>query len=82
MKTAKRTYALPANVIEKFEATVESGARSAMIATLVEKYLKEREKEEIRRSIEEGCRDMWDEYLEFAKQCEPMDAELDRATGM
>ena len=36
------------------------------------------QREALRRDIEEGCREMWDLYLETAKEWEPLEAEVDR----
>jgi hypothetical protein len=76
MKLAKRTYALPPETVAKFEAEVMSGQRSAKIAELIAAWMKERERQALRQSIIEGCRDMNEIYLETAKEWEPADDEL------
>jgi hypothetical protein len=81
MRLAKRTYALPSDTIERFEEVVGPGKRSAVVAQLVAEWLAEREREALRRDIEEGCREMWEIYLETAQQWGPLDAEVDRALG-
>ena len=78
MILAKRTYALPSETVAKFEAEIAPGQRSAKIAELIEAWMKEREREVLRRDIEEGCREMWDLYLQTAREWEPLEAEVDR----
>jgi hypothetical protein len=79
MKQLKRTYALPETTVSRFEQQVGPGDRSGMIATLIEEYLAEKRREELRRDIEEGCREMWDVYLEVEREFRPADEELHRA---
>lgn len=78
MALAKRTYALPADTIEAFEREVESGQRSAVVGELMSEWLEERRKEEIRKSIIEGCREMWDVLLEVERDYHPLDEEVAR----
>lgn len=82
MTRQKRTYALPADTLKRFEQVVETGRRSAVITQLMDKWLDERRKEQLRREIEEGLEDMWDVLLEEEKAWNPADAELDRAFGI
>jgi hypothetical protein len=82
LKTAKRTYALPAQVLERFEHEIAPGKRSAKVAELIESWIREREREALRQNIAEGCREMWDVYLETAKEWEPLDREVDRVLDL
>ena len=77
MGTAKRTYALPNDVLERFEGAIAPGKRSAKIAELIDAYIQERNREALRESIAEGCREMWDIYIDTAKEWEPLDKEID-----
>ena len=43
MESAKRTYALPAATVERFEKEVPPGKRSARVAELLESWISERE---------------------------------------
>ena len=79
METAKRTYALPAQTLKRFEREIAPGKRSAKVAELIEAWMREREREALRQDIIEGCREMWDVYMETAKEWEPLDREVDRA---
>lgn len=78
MKTAKRTYALPSQTLERFEQAIAPGKRSAKVAELLEGWIRERERDALRQNIIEGCREMWDVYLETARDWEPLDQEADR----
>lgn len=77
MALAKRTYALPADTIEAFEREVASGERSAVVTDLIREWLEERRKEELRKSIIEGCKEMWDIYLETEREFHPLEEEVD-----
>lgn len=79
MSLAKRTYALPAETLDRFERAVGPGQRSAKIAELIDGWLEEAQRAQLRREIEEGCREMWDLYREVAEEWRPLDEELDRA---
>lgn len=58
MKLAKRTYSLPYDIIERFENTLPPRDRSAFVAKLIEDWLEERNNDELRRAIIEGCKSM------------------------
>jgi hypothetical protein len=79
METEKRTYALPAQTLKRFEQEIAPGKRSAKVAELIEGWIREREREALRQNIIEGCRKMWEVYLEAAQEWEPLDREADRA---
>src|SRR5437016_3959250 len=78
METEKRTYALPSKMLQRFEQEIGPGKRSAKVAELIEAWIREREREALRQNIIEGCREMWDVYLETAEEWEPLDREVDR----
>jgi len=40
--------------------------------------MSEQEQEALRQDIIEGCREMWDIYLEMAKEWEPLEEEATR----
>jgi hypothetical protein len=60
MKRQNRTYALPADTLDRFERAVERGRRSAVVGELIRGWLQDGEKEHLRQQIIEGCRDMAD----------------------
>ncbi len=78
MEAAKRTYVLPVDALARFERTVKPGRRSAKVAELIEAWVREREREELRRQVIEGCREMWDVYRETAREWASLEAEVDR----
>ena len=79
MATAKRTYALPFKTLKRFENEIAPGKRSAKVAELIEGWIREREREALRLNIIDGCREMWDVYLDSAHEWEPLDKEADHA---
>ena len=79
METVKRTYALPSKTLNRFEGKIAPGRRSAKVAELIEDWIHQQEREALRQDIIEGCRNMWDVYLEMAKEWEPLEEEVDRA---
>ena len=81
MQTQKRTYALPAETIQEFEQAVASGQRSTTLARLIEEWLEKRREEALRRNIIEGCREMWDVYVETEREFHPLEEEVARANG-
>lgn len=78
MDMEKRTYALPAQTLKRFEQQIAPGKRSAKVAELIEDWIRERERQALRQNIIEGCREMWDVYLETAQEWGPLDREADR----
>jgi oligoendopeptidase F len=81
MQTLKRTYALPPETVIRFEEVVESGQRSAIVATLLDQWIKEKEREALQQRIIESCADMADEYQEIEREFLAIDEELHRALG-
>ncbi len=78
MKLAKRTYSLPSRTVERFERRVGPGKRSNIINDLVEHWVDEQEKAELRAQVIEGCRDMADVYLEMEQEFHALEEETDR----
>lgn len=78
MRLAKRTYSLPSKTVERFERRVGPGKRSNIVNELVERWVDEQEKAEIRSQVIEGCRDMEDVYLEIEKEFHALEEETDR----
>jgi len=78
MGTVKRTYALPPGVVEEFERAVGSGKRSSVIANLLQNWLVERRRAELRRQVIEGCREMADVYGELERAYHPLEEEVHR----
>ncbi|HLK56518.1 MAG TPA: hypothetical protein VKU00_08140 [Chthonomonadaceae bacterium] len=81
MTLTRRTYALPSETLKRFEREVSPSKRSAKVAELIENWVREREREVLRQNIIEGCREMWDVYLETAQEWEPLDAQLVKWSG-
>lgn len=73
MPLLKRTYALPAETVQRFEQQVEPGQRSVVITEILRKWLNNQpldhqRREQLRQDIIEGCRDMADVDLEIARK--------------
>jgi len=62
MRLEKRTYTLPPDLLQKFERRLPPGERSSSLARIIEDWLAEREREELRQQIIEGCQEMRTEY--------------------
>ena len=72
----KRTYALPNEIVTRFEATVPSGSRSRAIAKLVEEWLERERQEALGREIIAGCREMAEEYQAISDEYYPLEEEV------
>ena len=81
MALTKRTYTLTPETLKRFEQTVRPGERSAMIGELIERWLAEKEKAELRRLVIEGCRDMADEMLRIEAEFHPLEEEIAKTYG-
>ena len=81
MQTHKRTYALPAETIQEFEQAVASGQRSTTLARLIEEWLETRRDAALRQNIIDGCREMWDVYVETEREFHPLEEEVAHAHG-
>ena len=79
MPLLKRTYALPADMLQRFEKNVASGRRSRLIAAVLREWLERRERERLRLDIAEGCREMKDVYLDIERGYHPLEEEVHRA---
>ena len=71
MRLVKRTYTLPPDLLEKFERRLPPGERSSSLARIIEAWLAEREREELRRLVVEGCEDMRSEYEKLDREWAP-----------
>ncbi|MBI2841921.1 MAG: hypothetical protein HYX78_00820 [Armatimonadetes bacterium] len=76
MAAVKRTYALPAEMVERFEQVVAPGKRSAVLTEALSAWLEERKRAELRQEIAEGCCEMWDIYLEAEREFNPLEEEI------
>ena len=65
MRWPKRTFALPSDILQRFEQTVTAGKRSTVIAELLHEWLDKQRQEQLRRDLIQGCRKMADVYLEI-----------------
>lgn len=81
MELVKRTYSLPVDAIREFEAEVDTGKRSAVIADLMRNWLETRQREKLRQAIIEGCREMADVYLEIEQEYHSLEEEVHRSLG-
>ena len=78
MKLLKRTYSLPSDTIGRFERRVGPGKRSGVVKSLVERWVDEQEKGELRDQIIQGCRDMSGVYLDMEQEFHALEEETDR----
>ena len=67
-KLAKRTYTLPLAVVARFEDRLAPGERSGFLAKLLEEWLAEQERDELRRKLVAGCQAMREDYLQVDKE--------------
>jgi len=68
MRSVKRTYWLPSRIAEEFDRLVPAGQRSAVVARLINDWLDEQEREQLRADIIEGCREMAEINLEIERE--------------
>ncbi|MBI3682468.1 MAG: hypothetical protein HY235_18975 [Acidobacteria bacterium] len=76
MKLAKRTYSLPSDIVTKFERSLPRGERSSFIAKLIEEWLEERKRLELRRQVIEGCQQMATHYREINQEWDRTSEEI------
>lgn len=81
MRLKKRTYSLPPETVERFERAAAVGQRSAIVTRLVDEWLDEQQRQQLRADIIEGCREMADIYLEIEKEYHPLEEEVERRYG-
>ena len=79
MRMVKRTYVLPPGTLKEFERTVGAGERSGVIARLLQEWLETRGRDQLRRAVIEGCRDMADVYREVECEYHPLEEEVQHA---
>lgn len=79
MHQTKRTYALPASTLSLFEATVPVGERSRVVGELIQQWISEKERADLRARVIEGCLDMDDVSLELERDFHPLEEEVHRA---
>jgi len=78
MRLLKRTYTLPPDTLEQFEQVVAAGQRSAVVTELLREWLDRQRREQLRREIIDGCREMADVYLETEREYHPLEEEVHR----
>ena len=76
MRLEKRTYTLPPDLLQKFESRLPPGERSSSLAKIIEEWLAEREREELRQLIVEGCVAMQEEYEQVDREWAPVADEV------
>lgn len=81
MGLQKRTYALPPDVVERFENAVSAGNRSSVVAGILKAWIEEQERARLRSAVIEGCRDMADVYLEIEREYHPLEEEVERSSA-
>lgn len=81
MGLVKRTYALPPDTLDRFERLVPPGKRGPLVAQVLGDWLERRRREQLRKEVIEGCREMADVYLRVEKDFHPLDEEVDRGIG-
>ncbi len=81
MSTVKRTYSLPSDLVSRFEEQVAPRKRSRTLAQVLQHWLEAEERRRLRAEIEEGLRDMAEEYLAIEREWHPLEEEVDRALG-
>ena len=79
MNLTKRTYSLPSGTITGFEAEVQSGRRSGVVAELIRVWLERRRCERLRGEIVAGCREIGAEYQLVEQEYHPLEEEVERA---
>ena len=78
MPVVKKTYALPAETVERFELAVKPGERSALLAKLLDEWVDRRRRSELARAVVEGCHDMADVYLGAEREFHSLEEEVAR----
>jgi len=77
MGLLKRTYALPPETLDGFEASVPSGKRSSLIASLIAEWLERQRREGLRKEILVGCAEMSATYLESEEAYHGLEEEVE-----
>lgn len=68
MRLAKRTYSLPPDLVQRLEERLAPGERSGFVAKLMEEWLAERDRDELRLQVIEGCKEMQEVYQEVDRE--------------
>jgi hypothetical protein len=76
VRLAKRTYSLPPDVVQRFEKRLAPGDRSAFVASLIQGWLDETEREQLRRRVIEGCKEMSAVNQDLAQEWDPATEEV------
>ena len=76
-----RTYTLPPDLLLKFEQRLPPGERSSSLARIMEAWLADREREELRQLVVEGCHAMKDDYEEIEREWAPAADQVWRDNG-
>lgn len=76
MLLAKRTYNLPADKLQEFEAQVSPGKRSALIGQLIESWLEDKRREELRAAVLKGLEDSYELDEEVEREWSHLSDEL------
>jgi hypothetical protein len=79
MKLVKRTYLLPPDTLASFEHMVPPDGRSILVGTLLRDWLKQQRRDQLRRAVAEGCRDMAEFYLKVEKEHHALEEEVHHA---
>lgn len=79
MRLVKRTYVFPPSILDEFERTVGAGERSALLARLVQEWLETSKREQLRRDIIAGCRDMAEVYRDVEREYHSLEEEVQHA---
>lgn len=81
MELHKRTYTLPLDILERFERRVPRGQRSFVVSKIIEDWLDEQQRIELRADVIEGCREMAQVYLDVENDYHPLEEEIEREQG-
>jgi Arc/MetJ-type ribon-helix-helix transcriptional regulator len=81
MRLLKRTYALPPDTIGRFEQKVQRGKRSSVVSKLLQEWLDEQQRQQLRAAVIEGCHDMAEIDLEIEREFHPLEEEVERVLG-
>jgi hypothetical protein len=81
MSLSKRTYSLPSQLVSRFEHRLTPPERSAIVAKLIENWLDESDRNDLRREVIEGCQEMKELYLEIDRDWDRAASEVWRDAG-
>ena len=78
MELIKRMYGIPSDILDRFERVVRRGERSQSVARLMHEWLLACERDELRRVVIEGCREMSALYRDVDKEWSAAGEEVER----